>query len=134
MKISTKYMTINYTEKDREYMKYLLDYLQRNEIIIVNFFKLSNFGEKVEITLHSNLDDFRKKYNEVYKRMPRDWVCGFAYNNKYIETLSLSEYRKTKSNENVNIDNLCRLIIHEFIAVILKLILVVYIFGGYQKV
>ena len=39
MKISTKYMTINYTEKDREYMKYLLDYLQRNEIIIVNFFK-----------------------------------------------------------------------------------------------
>mgnify|MGYP004563800879 FL=1 len=115
MKISTKYMTINYTEKDREYMKYLLNYLQRNEIIIVNFFKLSNFGEKVEITLHSNLDDFRKKYNEVYKRMPGDWVCGFAYNNKYIETLSLSEYKKTKSNENVNIDNLCRLIIHEFI-------------------
>ncbi len=25
MKISTKYMTLNYTEKDREYMKYLLD-------------------------------------------------------------------------------------------------------------
>ena len=48
MKISTKYMTINYTEKDREYMKYLLDYLQRNEIIIVNFFKLSNFGEKLK--------------------------------------------------------------------------------------
>ena len=48
MKISTKYMTINYTEKDREYMKYLLDYLQRNEIIIVNFFKLSNLVKKLK--------------------------------------------------------------------------------------
>ena len=76
-----------------------------------------------------------KKYNEVYKRIPENWVCGFAYNNKYIETLSLSEYRKTKSHENVNIDNLCRLILHEFIhSVILKLILIVYMFGGYQKV
>ena len=36
MKISTKYMTINYTEKDREYMKYLLDYF----FLFAYFFKL----------------------------------------------------------------------------------------------
>ncbi len=52
-------------------------------------------------------------YKGDYKKQIPDWIFGFALSNE-VQTLSLSEYRKTKNHENATIIDLQKLIIHEF--------------------
>lgn len=115
----TKYIKINYTDKDRDYIDCLLEFIKKSEEEIVNFFDIKYFGEKVTLNLYDDLDNFRKNISIRCKNnVVPDWLCGFSYleNNKFIiNTLCLEEYKKTKGHENNNLDDLKYLIMHEFV-------------------
>ena len=108
-----KYMDIEYTDSDLEYIDFISKIIDENSEKIVNFFELDNYDEKTYVKLFSSLEEFKKYYKEVHDEEPRDWVCGFAIN-KNVYTLTLNEYRKTRTHENHNINALIKLILHEF--------------------
>ncbi len=108
-----KYMDIEYTDSDLEYIDFISKIIDENSEKIVNFFELDNYDEKTYVKLFSSLEEFKKYYKEVHGKEPRDWVCGFAIN-KNVYTLTLNEYRKTRTHENHNVNALIKLILHEF--------------------
>ncbi len=110
-----KYMVINYTNKDLEYIDYLCTQLEINSFRIVNFFNLHNFGEKIIININDDLNFFRNKIKKIRKKECEEWLCGLSYNKIFIETLCLEEYRKTKSHNKVDINDMLLLILHEFV-------------------
>lgn len=113
-----KYLIINYTEKDLDYIEVMIDKIESISQEIMNFFELKKIQNKIEVNLNSELDIFRKKYLETGYYLSDDntvpkWICGFSFDNK-IETLTLKEYQKTYNHKNANINDLCYLILHEF--------------------
>ena len=113
-----KYMVIEYTNEDLTYIDSFVDELNRVSEEIVNFLNIKDFGDKVNVVLNDKLENFWQKYIETGYPLEEDgtvpkWTCGFADGNK-VETLCLSEYRKTKSHENASIVDLLHLILHEF--------------------
>ena len=54
-----KYMNIEYNDCDKEYIDDLSNDLEITSEKIVNFFNLDNYGEKINIKLFDNLNNFR---------------------------------------------------------------------------
>jgi len=115
----SKYFELEYTEKDEGYIDELFEYIEREAIEIVKFFGLENFGEKVSAKLFDNLESFRNICGEIWKdRKVPMWLCGFAFHKKgknYIYSLCLEEYKKTEEHSNCTLENLKRLVTHEFV-------------------
>ena len=108
-----KYMNIEYTDNDLEYIDYICEEIDKKSEDIIKFFELKEYKEKVDVKLFENIEEFRKFYKETFKREPKDYVCGFSKNNN-VYTLSLSEYRKCSSHEKAELKDLISLILHEF--------------------
>ena len=112
-----KYIIIEYTDKDLEYIDDICKEIDSKSQIIIDFFEIGNFDNKVQVKLFSDINEFRRFHQEVYGFEPKNWLCGFRldYN---VYTLSLSEYRKCYSHEDTTILDLIKLILHEFTHVI----------------
>ena len=86
-------MDINYSEKDNEYIDELCEFLEKESEAIVSFFKLYEFGDKIDVTLFDDLNKFRDVVKKIYSAMKKDninipdWLCGLSYDKKYIITL-----------------------------------------------
>ena len=118
MKKELKYIVLNYTEDDSEYINYLIQELDKICEEIVNFFDIEEFGKKVNVTLNNNMETFEEKYKKTGYPLEDDgtfpnWICGFSYR-KNVETLCLREYRNTANRSEVNVQDLLHLILHEF--------------------
>lgn len=114
MKRELKYIILEYSKDDLQYIDDLCYYIDNNSDEIVSFFDITNFVERVNVKLWDDLDEFRKFYKKTFKKDAKSMVCGFAMNNT-IDTLSFNELRKTYNHENSNLDDLKKLVIHEFI-------------------
>ena len=119
MLINTDYIDLEYTEKDIEYINELKGYIDCNYKEIVDFFGITNFDAKVSIKLFDNLEKFRAACGEIRKNKEVPlWLCGLSFykDNKYnIYSLSLEEYKKTKSHDNCTLKDMQLLIMHEFV-------------------
>lgn len=116
MKKELAYMTIKYTKSDEKYIDGFISYLEQVSQEIIDFFNIDHLDNKISATLWDSLESFRDLYlklNQDETKVP-DWVCGFVHD-RNVETLTLSEYRKTHGHENASIQGLMRLILHEFI-------------------
>lgn len=117
---SLEYINLYYYEND----KYILSLKKNLELLskeIVDFFELKDFGDKVDIKIYNNIDDFRKLCADLHygtvDKVPL-WACGFCNNIDGVPTicvLSLEEYRKTKGHETGTLDDIKYLIMHEFV-------------------
>lgn len=117
--VKTDYIELEYSEKDVEYIEELITYINYNSQEIIDFFGITNFGEKVSIKLFDNLKHFRVACGEIRtnKEIPL-WLCGLSFykNNKcIIFTLCLDEYKKTDGHNNDTLKQLKLLIMHEFV-------------------
>lgn len=113
MIINLKYMDIEYTDNDLEYIDYISNEIENKSKEIVDFFEINDFDKKVKIVLFDSVDKFRNFYKETFKREPKDYVCGFSKGDS-VYTLSLNEYKKCLSHEESTIEDLIKLILHEF--------------------
>lgn len=119
MKKKFKYMNLEYTEKDYEYIDRLISHIDHNCKSIVDFFQITNFGESVSVKLFDNLETFRSECSKIKNdhTVPL-WLCGLSFykNGKcYIYTLCLQEYKKTQYHYNDSLVELELLIMHEFV-------------------
>lgn len=118
MQKELEYLIINYTSNDEDYIKELLENLDTNCKNIVDWLGLTDFGSKPLITLFRSKEGF---YQAILTKNPDEkiypWVCGYATKKDgkdVVWTLTLSELRKTQGHENDTLQNLEKLIIHEF--------------------
>jgi hypothetical protein len=117
MKKELSYMIINYTNSDHAYIDLICLKIEMISKEIVSFFEIKD-DFKINITIFDNLDDFRNKIINEMPHLLEDnkvpaWICGVSTKTG-IYTLSLAEYRKTKSHENGTINDIMYLILHEF--------------------
>lgn len=114
-----KSFELEYTEKDKEYINSLCSYIELHSEEILLFFDFDTFEESVNIKLFDDLETFREACSEIWKdKIIPKWLCGVSFRNNgkdYIYTLSLDEYKKTDGHNNCTLENLKRLIIHEFV-------------------
>ena len=111
---------IEYTKDDLNYIDDLVNYLKNNYKDIMNFFNLKEFNKKIEIKLWNDINLYRKDMNDKYNIKVPDWEVARGYRGKKgrnIDLLSLKEYKKSKGHENDTLDNLLKVIIHEFVHV-----------------
>ena len=113
MKKELDYLIIYYSDKDKVYIDYIVDKINNKSKEIVDFFDVK-VPIKSEVKLYDDLDKFRKDYKIITKKDPKDWVCGLSYDNK-INSLTLEELKKTYNHENNTIEDLYKLILHEFV-------------------
>lgn len=111
---SIKYMDIYYFEQDLEYIDEIANFLDKNTDEIVSFFEITNFREKIHVTIYNDLNTFRVDAQKITGRTHLDWFCGLSYENN-IMVLGLSEYVKTKGHEHHTLNDLEYLILHEFV-------------------
>ena len=112
-----KYIILEYTDKDLEYIDEICKEIDSKSQEIIDFFEIEKFDNKVHVKLFSDINEFRIFHQEVYGFEPKNWLCGFRLDSN-VSTLSLSEYRKCYSHEEATISDLIKLILHEFTHVI----------------
>ena len=114
-----KYLNIEYTEKDLDYIAYFCERLECQLGKIVDFFHLQENDISADLTIHPDLNDFRIRFKHFFENgvMPL-WVSGLTHfeNGKIkIETLTLEEFKKTEFRQNDNLESLIFLVLHEFV-------------------
>ena len=112
-----KYIIIEYTDKDLEYIDDICKEIDSKSQEIIDFFEIDKFDNKVHVKIFDDIKDFREFYTNFYNEEPKKWACGFA-SDYDVYTLSLSEYKKSYSHENATILDLIRLVLHEFTHVV----------------
>lgn len=84
----------------------------------MDFFNLQYLEKTVNIKIWDNLEDYRNCFSKkLFKKIP-DWEVARATINKNeycIDLMSLKERIKCKGHENDNLENLLKVIIHEFV-------------------
>lgn len=109
-----KYMDIEYTKSDLDYIDYVSQMVDSKSEEVLNFFELDEIKIKSKIKIYDDLEKFRNAYVKITHRIPKDWICGVASAN-YVNILTLNEYKKTETHEDGTVDDLIKLIIHEFV-------------------
>ena len=114
-----KYMLIEHTEKDLEFLKNYETMLDTISEEIVSFFKLENFGEKAKVKIFSSLEEFRSFCLEKQLGIDKngqipDWLCGVTRNGMFIVP-TYEEYIKTKGHGNHSVEDYAYLLLHEFV-------------------
>lgn len=117
MKKELKNFIIKYTEKDLDYIDYIVDECNKRSDSILEFFGLESVPFKIEIEIYSILDEFLDycvehcSYYDNKESIP-GWLVGMCFKGKVIKTLCFEEYKKRHKNEGINA--LSDLFLHEF--------------------
>lgn len=111
-------ITINYTNKDFEYISNVISNIETNGQNILDFFNLKKLDKPTFIYFYDNIEIFKEKAKTRNDtgNVP-SWLCGWAltFDNQYeVHVLSYEEYIKTDSHENDTIEDIIKLVLHEF--------------------
>jgi hypothetical protein len=114
------YLNISYTDSDKDYIDYISKEVDEKSKKIIDFFEIKDYKDKSKVIIINNIDEFRQMFLKENNTYPPDWVCGFA-KDKNIWVLSFDEYKKTHNHENDTIDDMIKLVLHEFVHNVYKM-------------
>ena len=109
---------IEYTTDDFAYIDKLVTELEDKYLNIMEFFNLQRLGHTVNIKIWNNLEEYRNYFSKKINRKIPNWEVARATINKNescIDLLSLKERIKCEGHQKDNLDNLLKVIIHEFV-------------------
>ena len=114
---------IEYTESDLEYIDDLIKYLDSNIKNIMNYFGLTTLERKISIKLWNSKEEYRKVIGDLIKNYERnntvpEWEVARSTNNKKVSRIDLISYKeslKCKGHSKDTLDNLFKVIVHEFV-------------------
>ena len=114
---------IEYTESDLEYIYDLIKYLRDNLDNIMNFFELKKLEHKIFIKLWDSKDKYREFIGNlikdyVIKNTVPEWEVARSTNNNGVSRIDLISYKeslKCKSHGKDTLDDLFKVIVHEFV-------------------
>lgn len=99
-------------DKPLGYIDDVIDYLNSQLPMIMNFFKLKTLTKKVKIVIWTDINKYRA-HCEQYTSY-KEWMCGDTFGGN-INMLSIEECRKTKAHKNMDIKEFKTTIAHEFV-------------------
>ena len=108
---------IEYTESDSEYIDFLISEIQDKYLGIMDFFDISKLNHIVTIKIWNNLEKYRDYFSKMNKSIP-NWEVARATINKNearIDLMCLKERMKCEGHQNDKLDNLLKVIVHEFV-------------------
>lgn len=111
MKKQTRNYLIEYDENNK-YIEEVCNYLDDKIDSILSFFELINLKEKRKIVIWNNLDEYKNHIEQFY---PYQDYMRADTNDGNINLLSLEAARKTKEHSTTTIDELKKVISHEFV-------------------
>lgn len=100
-------------DKDLDYIKDLEEKLQQESSRILNFFNLTELKDAKKIKIWTDREKYQK-YLEQYVPKYYEWMNADTHDGN-INMLSIEECRKTKVHQDMNLEEMLRVITHEFV-------------------
>lgn len=105
---------IDYKFKDENLARTLVCELETQSKRVKDFFEISKQIE-AKVILYSEIELFKQQYEKKVGGKYEDWLVGFATKGNEIHILSLDCFHKTKSHENDTLNDLLKVIVHEYV-------------------
>ena len=112
MKIELDNFIIEY-DKEISYMPNIISTLENNTIEILDFFELEKLSKKKRVVIYTDREKYRKHLLPFVKEF-KEWMCADTYDGN-INLLEISESRKSKEHEDMDLDEFVKCILHEFV-------------------
>ncbi len=112
MKIELDNFIIEF-DKEINYMENIISTLEKNTISILDFFELKKLSQKKKVVIFTDREKY-KKHLLPYVKEFKEWMCADTYGGN-INLLEISEARKSKEHENMDMDEFVKCILHEFV-------------------
>ena len=95
-----------------EYIPEMINYLETKMRDIMNFFGLYSFDSKIKIIIYDDLESYKKHIEQFFEY--HDYMCADT-NDGNINLLSLDAAHKTKEHADMTLDELNKIVLHEFV-------------------
>lgn len=112
MKIKLNNFIIEY-DKEIDYMSNIISTLENNTVDILDFFELETLSLKKKVVIFTDREKYKKHLLPFVKEF-KEWMCADTYDGN-INLLEISEARKSKEHEDMEIDEFVKCILHEFV-------------------
>ena len=112
MRIELSNFVIEY-DKEIDYISNIISTLENDTIEILDFFELRKLSKKKKVVIFTDREKY-KKHLLPYVKEFKEWMCGDTYDGN-INLLEISEARKSKEHENMDLDGFIKCILHEFV-------------------
>ena len=112
MKIELSNFTIEY-DKEIDYMSNIISTLENHTIEILEFFELEKLSQKKKVVIFTDREKYKKHLLPFVKEF-KEWMCADTYDGN-INLLEMSEARKSKEHEDMDMDEFIKCILHEFV-------------------
>ena len=99
------------------YIPEVVDFLETKMNNFMNFFELASLKSKEKVVVFNDIEKY-KKHLEKYTEY-RDYMCADTYDGN-INLLSIEEAHKTKEHQNMTVNDLKLIILHEFVHICQK--------------
>lgn len=99
--------------QDISYMPNIIATLENNTIEILDFFELGKLSQKKKVVIFTDREKYKKHLLPFVKEY-KEWMCADTYDGN-INLLEISEARKSKEHENMDMDEFIKCILHEFV-------------------
>ena len=104
-------------DQNISYIPEVVDFLETKMNNFMNFFELASFKSKEKVVVFNDIEKY-KKHLEKYIEY-RDYMCADTYDGN-INLLSIEEAHKTKEHQNMTVNDLKLIILHEFVHICQK--------------
>lgn len=102
---------IEYDERVK-YIPDMINYLESKMDDIMYFFELYSFNSKIKIVIYNELELYKKHIEQFFEYY--DYMCADT-NDGNINLLSLEAAHQTKTHSTMTLDELKKVVLHEFV-------------------
>lgn len=100
-------------DKEINYMSNIVSTLENNTVGILDFFELDKLSQKKRVVIFTDREKYKNHLLPYVIRF-EEWMCADTYDGN-INLLEISEARKSKEHENMDMDEFIKCILHEFV-------------------
>lgn len=111
MNLEKNNFIIEYNE-NLKYIPEIVEYLENRMNEIMSFFELNSFNKKIKIIVYNKLELYKEHIEQFFEY--HDYMCADT-NDGNINILSLEAAHETKTHANMTLDEMKKVILHEFV-------------------
>ena len=111
MNLEKNNFIIEYNE-NLKYIPEIVEYLENRMNDIMCFFELNSFNKKIKIIVYNKLELYKEHIEQFFEY--HDYMCADT-NDGNINILSLEAAHETKTHANMTLDEMKKVILHEFV-------------------
>ena len=112
MKLELRNFILEWDE-DINYIQEMISTLENDAHDILDFFELYKLSQKKKVVIFTDREKHKEHLIPFVKEF-KEWMCADTYDGN-INLLEISEARKSKEHEDMDMEELVKCILHEFV-------------------